>query len=97
MNQPQFHPKASAEFESSALFYEGKFPGLGLEFATEVQAAVAFAFSHPEAGAPVTDGFRRVIVRRFPYSIVYRAKDDQLYIIAVAHQRRHPNYWSDRT
>ncbi|MBU1775437.1 MAG: type II toxin-antitoxin system RelE/ParE family toxin, partial [Gammaproteobacteria bacterium] len=49
-----------------------------------------------EAGAPVADGFRRVIVRRFPYSVVYRAKGEHIYIIAVAHQRRHPNYWSDR-
>ena len=96
MNQPQFHPKARAEFERSALFYDGKFPGLGLEFATEVQIAVAFAFSHPEAGAPVADGFHRVIVRRFPYSIVYRTQGEQLHIIAVAHQRRHPNYWNDR-
>ena len=97
MNQPQFHPKAQAEFERSALFYDGKFPGLGLEFAAEVQTAVAFAFSHPEAGAPAADGLRRVVVRRFPYSVVYRAIGERIYIIAVAHQRRHPNYWNDRT
>lgn len=58
MNQPQFHPKARAEFEKSALFYHEKFPGLGLEFAAEVQAAVAFAFTHPEVGAPAAEGFR---------------------------------------
>jgi plasmid stabilization system protein ParE len=96
VNQPQFHPKARAEFERSALFYDGKFPGLGLEFAAEVQAAVAFAYSHPEAGMPISDGFRRVLVRRFPYSVVYRSKGDSIYIIAVAHQRRHPNYWNER-
>lgn len=97
MNQPQFHPKARAEFEKSALFYDGKFPGLGLEFAAEVQVAVAFAFSHPEAGEQIADGFRRIVVRRFPYSVIYRAKGNRIYIIAVAHQRRHPNYWNDRT
>ena len=96
MNQPQFHPKARAELERSALFYDEKFPGLGLEFAAEVQSAVAFAYSHPEAGALVADDFRRVIVRRFPYSVVYRTQGERLYIIAVAHQRRQPNYWSDR-
>lgn len=96
MNQPHFHPKARGELEKSALFYDGKFPGLGLEFATEVQTAVAFAFAHPEAGTPVSNEFRRVIVRRFPFSIVYRTKGTFIYIIAVAHQRRHPDYWSDR-
>lgn len=97
MNQPQFHPKARAEFENSALFYDGKFPGLGLEFAAEVKTAVAFAYSHPEAGAPVAEDFRRVIVRRFPYWVVYRSQGARIYIIAVAHQRRKPNYWNDRT
>jgi toxin ParE1/3/4 len=96
VKQPQFHPKARTEFERSALFYAGKFPGLGLEFASEVQAAVEFIFSHPEAGAPVSEGFRRMVVRRFPYSVIYRSKNEQIYIIAVAHQRRHPNYWNDR-
>jgi len=96
VNQPQFHPRARAELENSALFYDGKFPGLGLEFATEVQAAVAFAHTHPEAGAPVSNGFRRVIVQRFPFSIIYRTKGALIYIVAVAHQRRRPDYWSTR-
>jgi len=96
VKQPQFHPKARAEFEKSAFFYDGKCPGLGLEFATEVQAAVAFAFSHPDAGVPVSKEFRCVFVHRFPYSVVYRSKGGRIYIIAVAHQRRHSNYWNDR-
>lgn len=96
MNQPQFHPKARAEFEKSALFYNGKFPGLGLEFANEVQAAVAFAFSNPEVGVLISGGFRRALVHRFPFSIIYRSKGERIFIIAVAHQRRHPDYWSDR-
>jgi toxin ParE1/3/4 len=96
VNQPQFHPKARAEFERSALFYNSKFFGLGLEFAKEVQAAVAFAYSHPEAGMLISGGFRRTLVRRFPFSIIYRSKGERIYIIAVAHQRRHPEYWSDR-
>lgn len=96
MNQPQFHPKARAEFERSAQFYNGKFFGLGVAFVIEVQAAVAFAFSHPEAGMLIPGGFRRTLVRRFPFSIIYRSKGERVYIIAVAHQRRHPEYWCDR-
>jgi len=80
MNQPHFHPKARGELEKSALFYDGKFPGLGLEFATEVQAAVDFAFAHPEAGMPVSNGFRRV--SRPPVSIFNR----------ISHQRRFSLY-----
>jgi hypothetical protein len=33
----------------------------------------------------------------FPYSIVYRPDIDWIVIIAVAHQRKRPRYWSGRT
>jgi len=96
MNLPQFHPKARDEFEKSAIFYDGKFPGLGLVFVTEVEIAVSFALAHPDAGVKIFSEFRRIVVRRFPFSIVYRIKGEIVYIVAVAHQRRHPDYWRDR-
>jgi hypothetical protein len=39
---------------------------------------------------------RKVRVERFPYSVIYRIKGDQLQIIAVAHMNRRPGYWKDR-
>ncbi len=96
MSQPQFHPKARDEFEKSAQFYEGKFPGLGLAFVTEVEAAVSFVLTQPEAGVSVSSELRRVLVSRFPFAIVYRVKGEIIHIVAVAHQRRHSDYWLDR-
>lgn len=31
-----------------------------------------------------------------PYNLVYEIHDDLLLIVAVAHQRRHPDYWGGR-
>ena len=36
------------------------------------------------------------ILRRFPYKLIYSAADDGVYIIAVAHGHREPDYWVDR-
>ncbi|MEW6688102.1 MAG: type II toxin-antitoxin system RelE/ParE family toxin [Pseudomonadota bacterium] len=50
----------------------------------------------PEAGSPIGSKRRRVLVARFPYSIVYRHDPDFILIVAVAHQRRRPGYWRGR-
>lgn len=47
---------------------------------------------HPGAGTPHLLGTRRVPVRRFPYSLVYTTRSEQIIILAVAHHRRRPEY-----
>ena len=46
---------------------------------------------HPEgfAHAGIAD-CRRILLRKFPYSLVYRASGDDLLIVAVLHHRRDP-------
>jgi toxin ParE1/3/4 len=96
VNQLRFHSGARAEFRESALFYEGELPGLGTEFVSEVERTIKFIITHPSAGSPLWGNFRRAIVRRFPFAIIYRTKDETVYVVAVAHQRRSPNYWRSR-
>lgn len=84
------------EFRESALFYEGELPGLGVEFVAEVERTIEFVVIHPNAGSPLWGDFRRALVRRFPFAVIYRAKDETVYVVAVAHQHRRPNYWRSR-
>jgi len=39
---------------------------------------------------------RRVLVRRFPFSIMYRLEGDEIVIYALAHHAREPGYWEPR-
>jgi toxin ParE1/3/4 len=41
-------------------------------------------------------GSQRLILSRFPYSIVFRERLHDIQIIAVAHAKRRPGYWSNR-
>ena len=91
-----FHPEADAEFEEAALFYETRMIGLGKFFATEVERTIALVREFPEAGSPMGRQLRRVLVARFPYSVVYRYDAGSIVIVAVAHQRRRPGYWRQR-
>jgi len=44
-----FHPDADAEFDRAVEYYEQCQPGLGLEFAEEVYAAIARVIEYPGA------------------------------------------------
>ena len=92
----KFHPDADAELEEASLFYESRMAGLGKSFAAEVERTISLVREFPEAGSSVGPARRRVVIARFPYSVVYRQDPDAIVIVAVAHQRRRPGYWRRR-
>src|SRR4051812_44631598 len=92
-----FHPEARAELTASAQFYEQQREGLGLEFASAVEAAVERIRLLPQAGAvDQTTGRQKHVMRRFPFNTFYHEFADVIWIAAVAHQRRRPHDWADR-
>jgi len=40
--------------------------------------------------------FRRSLVNRFPFGILYSVQNDQIYILAVMHLHKEPGYWKKR-
>ena len=91
-----FHPEAEAELEDASLFYESRMLGLGKSFAAEVERTIYLIREFPDAGSPAGLTRRRVLIARFPYSVIYRHEADSVVIVAVAHQRRRPGYWRQR-
>ena len=41
-------------------------------------------------------GYRRVNLKVFPFYIAYIIREDTLWIIAIAHSHRKPEYWIKR-
>jgi plasmid stabilization system protein ParE len=95
----RFHVAARAEPEASIRWYDERVPGLGHDFLTEVERCVAEIAEHP-TGWPVDPRdprARRIVMSRFPYSVVYVAlPGGDLVIVAVAHAKRRPGYWQAR-
>ena len=91
-----FHPEAAAELEEASGFYESRMAGLGKSFAAEVQRTVTLIRQFPDTGLAVGPSCHRVMVPRFPYSIIYRRDPDSIVILAISHQRRRPGYWRRR-
>ena len=82
MRAAVFHPAARAEFEAAVARYEAERAGLGALFSSHVQKSV-----QRTVNAPLT---------RFPYSVVYLIESERIFILAVAHFRRRPNFWTER-
>lgn len=92
----EFHPEAEGEFAHAVAFYEAHYEGLGLDFAAEVSDAINRALIMPLAWMQVEEGVRRVLVHRFPFAVMYSEHNDGMFILAVMHLRREPNYWMHR-
>lgn len=91
-----FLPEADEELREAARYYESEARGLGLAFVIAVHRAVGELQLHPESSPEVRPGLRRKVLKRFPYSIIFSLDADSLIIVAVAHQKRRPNYWKAR-
>lgn len=92
----EFHPEAERELHEAALRYESEVSGLGRRFGDEVERVVRLVLEHPEMGAQVDENLRHFILRKFPFSVVYAITSDLVYIVAVAHGSREPEYWRPR-
>jgi toxin ParE1/3/4 len=91
-----FHDRAEEELNEAAGYYARARPGLGEAFLAEVHHAVEALLAAPLAGAVMEGDVRRWLVKRFPYSVVYRSSDDHVRILAIAHQKRRSFYWRRR-
>ncbi|MBI4616992.1 MAG: type II toxin-antitoxin system RelE/ParE family toxin [Planctomycetes bacterium] len=91
-----FHPEAQAEFYEALAYYEECEPGLGCDFALEVHSTIRSIVAHPWAWPTLEDEVRRCLTRRFPYGVLYSIESDGIFILAVMHLHRSPDYWKHR-
>jgi toxin ParE1/3/4 len=96
VTKTRFLPAAETEFLKEIEYYSNAREGLGHRFQICVMAALGKAAENPSGGAPSYKGTRSRLVKGFPFSVVYRASDEQLLVVAIAHHRRQPAYWLQR-
>ena len=65
-------------------------------FLSEIDCIAQQISENPERFPAFEHGTRRMLFRRFPYSIVFRETAAGVEIVAVAHGHRVPGYWRYR-
>ena len=89
---------ASLELAEAVRWYEERQRGLGARLFDAVARTFDTIERYPEAGSPRRSrpAARQLTVRGFPYVVVYRVRPKDVYVVAVAHAKRRPEYWKDR-
>jgi toxin ParE1/3/4 len=88
------------ELNKSKSYYSNIDPDLGNHFLDDIENALYDIEHHPKASAVHEDNphLRLKTTKRFPFIIIYHPdfEADIVYIVAIAHQKRKPDYWKDR-
>ena len=92
----RFHPAAAQETESAYDWYAARDLRVAHAFREELQHAVDVVARNPLTWPRHGRRARRYIFPRFPFSLVYRMRGEDVEVLAVAHGRRRPGYWRSR-
>ncbi|MCK5153755.1 MAG: type II toxin-antitoxin system RelE/ParE family toxin [Spirochaetales bacterium] len=82
--------------ELAELYYEFQQAGLGIRFKLSIKESITRIIQFPLSWPVEKDEIRKCILSRFPYKILYSIEKNHIFIIAVAHTHREPNYWVDQ-
>ena len=87
MNSVIFDPEAQSEFLEAVRCYGDCQKGLGRRFRLLVELAIQKIVESPFIYRILKAPFRRYLLPKFPYSIIYSIEPDHIRIIAVAHTK----------
>ena len=88
-----FSEAASRELDETFVYFEQQQTDLGYRFVAEVDEALARIRNQPLAWHPLGKDLRRCHLRHFRYGVIYRICNEQVEILAIAHDSRRPGYW----
>lgn len=96
MNRVLFRPAAAAELDEAYRWYERERVGLGDEFLQAARLMLELIGSNPLAFPLIHRDRRRAVLRRFPYSLIYRIIGSDVFVLACFHGKRNPRAWRTR-
>ena len=92
----RLHPKAIQELREAFSRYASISKELAERFLREAGTGANKYSAFQLHGRPASFRTRKYILKKFPYQLVYREKQDQIDIVAVAHHKRRAGYWRKR-
>ncbi len=91
----ELHPEADAEFTAQIEYYEEKEVGLGARFYREVMTSLEWIAQNPFVPR-LRKSYRRLNLKVFHFYIAYVIEGDVVWVLAVAHGGKRPEYWRGR-
>ena len=92
----RLEPPASNELAEATSYLTDQSSQAAESFLSEMVVAMRLLSRFPRIGSPLDGDVRRLMLRTFPYQLIYRVLGDEIRIYAVAHLKRRPDYWTGR-
>lgn len=92
----QFSPEATDDIAEAYQWYWERSEAVSRKYLRALDTCVELLTAHPAAGPIIHQDVRRVLLRGFPYVLLYRITDVGVVVIACFHMRRDPRSWQDR-
>jgi hypothetical protein len=91
------HPEAALEHEEQVAYYEQRSAGLGRRYHAAFRSVLLRVCEVPHRNKVVqAPNVRRVSIRGFPFSVIFREVNGVVQVLAVAPHRKRPGYWAER-
>ncbi|WDQ15028.1 type II toxin-antitoxin system RelE/ParE family toxin [Rhodopirellula sp. P2] len=87
---------AEVDFIESLKLYAERSIETANDFDAEFDRAISQSAADPERFLMCDARHRYLLLRRFPFRIIYRIANSDILAIAVAHGSRSPDYWTNR-
>ncbi len=97
MRRLRLDSSARAELLHETKYYEATRPGSARKFRIAVDDSFGRIKTNPQAGKPDEDGCRRMRIKGFPFSVVYREEPMEIVVYAIRPDAKEPGYWLPRT
>ena len=91
-----FHPDVAIEVKVSYEWYQNQASGLGEDFLRELEQAYKAIQELPDTWPIFNKHYRRFLMSKFPFSVIYRESNNSIFVVVVMHNSRRPNYWNAR-
>jgi toxin ParE1/3/4 len=86
-------PGALQDFDEAIAYYHERSPRAAQNLMQAIRAGERLIRDFPALAPTLGHRLRALPVSRFPYSFVYFLGEDEIVVVAVAHQSRLPGYW----
>ncbi|HVZ43203.1 MAG TPA: type II toxin-antitoxin system RelE/ParE family toxin [Ramlibacter sp.] len=96
MKQLRLESGARAELLHEVRYFETVRVGRGAKFRVAVDEVFARIVHSPKSGRPDEGDCRRLRVKGFPFSVVYREHAQEIVVFAIRPDARRPGYWVRR-
>jgi toxin ParE1/3/4 len=92
----RLHEGARLEARLAADWYSERSVSVARRFRDVLLAGFSNAHAFPLRYPLYLHGTRKILLKRFPYFIVFFDWQDEIFAIAIAHAKRRAGYWHDR-